>query len=171
MLLTAPILLNDSLPRWGRAVGLLPGNAPPWGDLGGNGHLVAPSTTSMRQRGRRWRELDHRWSPAGTTDSLIHLRDGRERESDSVKSEHSFAREKHWHRQTWLPREDRLYLFRMLNEKEKKHYSLITEDLSKCINNWWWGGAKIEHRSTKIQNSLLNLKLLAGSLTESFCDK
>lgn len=61
------------LPQRGQAVGLLPESAPPWGHLGGNGHLVEPSTTSMRQRGKRWREWDHRWLPAGTTGSPIHL--------------------------------------------------------------------------------------------------
>lgn len=35
----------------------------------------------MIQRGRRWREPDRRWSPAGTTGSLIHLRGGRQRET------------------------------------------------------------------------------------------
>ena len=94
--------ISSCLPLWGRAAGLLPGSAPPWGHLGRNGHSAAPSTTSMRQRGRRWRAPDHRWSPAGTTGSPIHLEaEERGRESDSLNSEHSSASQKRWHRQNW----------------------------------------------------------------------
>ncbi len=187
----------SSLPLWGRAVGLLPGSAPPWGHLGGNGHSVAPSTTSMRQRGRRWIEPDHRWSPAGTTGSPKHLEmERREREGLSEQWTQLYQR-KRWHRQTWLPREDRLCLFRMLNEKEKPQFltvgkswkkkKLITPmdypDISTIRDSntlpWWWWGAKMQHSRTKIQNTLHNQKnthyrlrlnwliMNSGSLAES----
>lgn len=107
------------LPRWGQAAGLLPGSAPPWGYLEGNGHSAAASIASMIQRGRRWKEPDHRWSPAGTTGSLIHLQKGRQKALSEQWTRLLWEKNTGADR-TWLPWQDRMCLFRRRRTKGRR---------------------------------------------------
>lgn len=141
-------MLITSLPRSGRVVGLLPESAPPWGHLGGTGHSAAPSTASMRQRGRRWREPDHRWSPAGTTGSLIHLEMEEEERGTQWTGNTALPveKKKRWRSETHSP-ERTDCLFKMLERKK-------TIAVPHCKK-------KLKFMVAKMQNRIHNSRIVA----------